>query len=49
MPIAWHPKIWWNFGMSIDEKKEKKKILLSNAFNASDTTRPNCVLWDKIP
>ena len=22
MPIAWHPKRWWNFYMSEDEKKE---------------------------
>ena len=22
MPIAWHPKRWWNFCMSEDEKKE---------------------------
>ena len=21
MPIAWHPKRWWNFWMSEDEKK----------------------------
>ena len=26
MPIAWHPKRWWNFCMSIDEKKEKEPI-----------------------
>ena len=23
MPIAWHPKRWWNFCISEDEKKEK--------------------------
>ena len=22
MPIAWHPKRWWNVCMSKDEKKE---------------------------
>ena len=22
MPIAWHPKRWWDFCMSEDEKKE---------------------------
>ena len=26
MPIAWHPKRWWNFGMSEDEKKEIKSF-----------------------
>ena len=25
MTIAWHPKRWWNFCMSGDEKKKKKK------------------------
>ena len=25
MPIAWHPERWWNFCMSGDEKKKKKK------------------------
>ena len=24
MPIAWHPKRWWNFFLSEDEKKEIK-------------------------
>ena len=33
MPIAWHPKRWWKFCMSEDEKKEIEPILLSNAFN----------------
>ena len=23
MPIAWHPKRWWNFCKSEDEKKKK--------------------------
>ena len=23
MPIAWHPKRWWHFCISEDEKKEK--------------------------
>ena len=22
MPLVWHPKIWWNFCISEDEKKE---------------------------
>ena len=35
MPIVWHPKRWWNFCMSKNEKKEIELILLSNAFNAS--------------
>ena len=26
MPIAWHPKRWWNFCMSEDEKKEVESI-----------------------
>ena len=26
MPIAWHPKIWWNFCMAGDEKKEIEPI-----------------------
>ena len=26
MPIAWHPKMWWNFCMSKDEKQEIKPI-----------------------
>ena len=26
MPIAWHPKRWWNFCMSEDEKKETEPI-----------------------
>ena len=29
MPVAWHPKRWWNFCMSEDENR----FLLSNAFN----------------
>ena len=31
--IVWHPKTWWNFCVSEDEKKEIKVFLLSNAFN----------------
>ena len=27
MPIGWHPKWWWNFYMSEDNKKEKELIL----------------------
>ena len=26
MLIAWHPRLWWNFCMSEDEKKEMKPI-----------------------
>ena len=26
MKIAWHPKRWWDFYMSEDEKKEIKPI-----------------------
>ena len=26
MPIAWHPKKWWNFWMSEDDKKEIEPI-----------------------
>ena len=26
MAIAWHPKRWWNFCMSENEKKEIKPI-----------------------
>ena len=26
MPIEWHPKRWWNFCMSEDEKKEIEPI-----------------------
>ena len=26
LPIAWHPKIWWNFCMSEDAKKEIEPI-----------------------
>ena len=26
MPIAWHPKRWWKFCMSEEEKKEIKPI-----------------------
>ena len=35
MPIAWHPKRWWNSCISEDEKKKKRNRtdLLSNAFN----------------
>ena len=34
MPIAWHPKRWYNFCMLEDEKKETKPIFTSNGFNA---------------
>ena len=26
MPIAWHPKRWWNWRLSEDEKKEIEPI-----------------------
>ena len=26
MPIAWHPKRWWNFCMSEDERREIEPI-----------------------
>ena len=26
MPIVWHPKRWWDFCMSEDEKKEIEPI-----------------------
>ena len=25
IPIAWHPRRWWNFCILEDDKKEKKK------------------------
>ena len=28
MPIAWHPKRWWNFCVSVDEKKEIDPIFI---------------------
>ena len=30
MPIVWHPKRWWIFCMSEDEKKEKEPFNVSN-------------------
>ena len=33
MPIAWHPKRWWHFSVSEDEKKKQNQSLLGNAFN----------------
>ena len=32
MPVAWHPKRWWDWCLPEDEKKD---ILLSNTFNES--------------
>ena len=26
MPVAWHPKRWWNFCLSENEKKETEPI-----------------------
>ena len=26
MPAAWHPKRWWDWCVSVDEMKKKKKI-----------------------
>ena len=28
MPVAWHPKRWWNFCMWKDEKKETEPIFI---------------------
>ena len=36
IPIEWHPKRWWNFCASENEKKENR-FLLSNAFNQCHT------------
>ena len=33
MVIVWHPRIWGNFRIPENEKKEKEPILLSNTFN----------------
>ena len=33
MPIAWHPKRWWNFACQEIRKSKLKRFLLSNAFN----------------
>ena len=35
MPIAWHPKRWWNFCMSEDEKKEIKQIFTNKCFQCT--------------
>ena len=35
MLVAWHPRRWWNFCMSDEEKIEVQLILLNNAFSAS--------------
>ena len=32
MPIAWHPKRWWDFCMSEDEKKEIEPIFTEWCF-----------------
>ena len=32
MPIEWHPKRWWNFCMSEDEKKEIEPIFTEKCF-----------------
>ena len=32
IPIAWHPKKWWKFCMSEDEKKELKPIFTESYF-----------------
>ena len=29
MPIAWHPKIWWNFCVSKDEKKKEIELIFT--------------------
>ena len=36
MLIAYHPKRWWNFYMSEDEKKEINQFLLSHDFNINN-------------
>ena len=28
MPVAWHPKRWWDWCVSKDEKKEKDQIFI---------------------
>ena len=28
MPIAWHPKRWWNFCLSEDKKKQTETIFI---------------------
>ena len=33
MLVAWHPKRWWNFCMSEDEKKQIEPIFLRNTFS----------------
>ena len=33
MPIAWHPKKWWNFGLSEDIELRKKKKQMEPIFN----------------
>ena len=35
MPVARHPKIWWNFCMSKDGKKEIKPVSTEKYFSAS--------------
>ena len=34
MSVVWHPKKWWNFCMSEDEKNKLNQLLLSNVYNA---------------
>ena len=29
MPVAWHPKRWWNFCMLEDEKKKEIELILT--------------------
>ena len=33
MPVAWHPKRWWNSCMPEGEKKKQNQFLQSNAFS----------------
>ena len=33
MSIAWHPKKWWNFCMSGDEKNEIEPIFADQSFS----------------
>ena len=33
IPIAWHPKRWWNFSMSKDEEKEIEPIFTETFYH----------------
>ena len=36
MPIAWHPKRWWNFCMSEDKKKEIDPIFNEKCYHTNN-------------